>query len=82
MPVLILSKKAENDFSKLPKTERKKIIKKLKSLEKTLGGKPLIGKLKGLWSLRAWPYRIIFELKKSQVIVHRILHRKNVYKKL
>jgi mRNA-degrading endonuclease RelE of RelBE toxin-antitoxin system len=78
---LILLKEAESDFKHLPKTEKKKIFKKLKFLEnKPFSGKCLAGKLKGLRSLRAWPYRILYEISQSAILVHRILHRQGAYK--
>ena len=82
MTTLILSKEAEKDFAKLPKKDRKKVIKKLKILQgKPSSGKTLSEKLKSLWSLRAWPYRIIYNFKKtSKIAVHRILHRQRAYK--
>ncbi|MFH1705612.1 MAG: type II toxin-antitoxin system RelE/ParE family toxin [Patescibacteria group bacterium] len=76
---VVLSKSAEKDFSRLPKKEMKKAVRKLEFLEKSSEGKPLVGKLKSLWSLRAWPYRIIYEIEKSRIVVHRIIHRKEVY---
>ena len=82
MPEVILSKKAEDEFSHLPKNDQKKVFKKLKSLQADPSlGKMLVGKLSGLRSLRAWPYRIIYEFQKpKRVIVHKILHRKEAYK--
>lgn len=77
-----LSKKAEDEFSRLSKNDQKKVFKKLKSLqEEPLLGKMLVGKLAGLRSLRAWPYRIIYEFQKpGRVIVYKILHSQEVYK--
>ncbi|HUW21213.1 MAG TPA: type II toxin-antitoxin system RelE/ParE family toxin [Candidatus Bathyarchaeia archaeon] len=82
MPTIILSEKAENDFAHLAKAEQRKVIKKLKILQsEPFSGKPLLGKLKGLWSLRAWPYRIIYELDKSKkIIIYRIIHRQRACK--
>jgi mRNA-degrading endonuclease RelE of RelBE toxin-antitoxin system len=39
------------------------------------------GKLKGCYSLRAWPYRIIYQIIKKSlyVAVIRILHRQGAY---
>lgn len=82
MPNVILSKKAESDFARLPNTEKKKIMKKLAILgTEPLDGKPLQGELAGLYSLRAWPYRIIYQFQKpDKVIVHYISHRQGAYK--
>lgn len=44
-------------------------------------GKKLKGDLAGQYSLRIWPYRIIYYLKsKKNIIVTDIGHRKGVYK--
>jgi mRNA-degrading endonuclease RelE of RelBE toxin-antitoxin system len=83
MPELILSKTAENDFCHLPKTEQKKVDTKLNILRKNpFSGKPLSGELSGMQSLRAWPYRILYEFRKSEklIIVLRILHSQGAYK--
>ncbi len=84
MSTLILSKKSEKDFAKLPKSEQKKVVKKLKTIQvNPLLGKHLTGELKDFYSLKAWPYRIIYEFdkKQDQTIWHKIEHRQGVYKK-
>lgn len=81
MPPVLLSQKAEKDFARLPQKEKRKIVKKLELLQsEPLSGKLLGGKLKGLWSLRAWPYRIIYEFHHQKIIILRILHRQKAYK--
>lgn len=83
MTQLVLTKDSEKEFSKLPKSEQKKIIKKLRSIElNPLSGKPLAGELRGNYTVRAWPYRIIYEFKKkdSVVLINKIQHRQSVYK--
>lgn len=82
MTDLILSKVAEKEFSKLTKKDQKKIFKKFLLLQhQPLSGKKLLGKLKGLYSLKAWPYRIVYKVSgKNKVIVHHILHRQKAYK--
>jgi len=80
---VILSREAEKDYSDLPKSEQKKIDKKLLYLSKDpFIGKLLGGKLKGCYSLRVWPYRIIYQIIKKYlfVAVIRILHRQGAYK--
>lgn len=79
---IILSRTAEREFALLAKRDQKKIIRKLKSLKKEpYLGKKLIGELKGLRSLPAWPYRIIYEIYQDKtVVVHKILHRQRAYK--
>jgi mRNA interferase RelE/StbE len=45
-------------------------------------GKPLVGELAGLWSARRGDYRIVYELDEetSVVLVHRVQHRRDVYR--
>ena len=44
-------------------------------------GKPLVGRLSGLWRLRIGKYRAIYQIRKNELIVFvlRVGHRKNVY---
>lgn len=82
MLTVILSKNAEIDFARLSKTEKKKVVKKIRLLqEEPFAGKLLGGELKGWRSLRVWPYRIIYEFWHSEkVVIYRIVHRQKVYK--
>lgn len=78
-----LSKDAQKQYERLPKPQRSKIIKKLVELEKNpYVGKRLEGELKGVYSLRAWPYRILYEINQNKQIieVHKIAHRQGAYK--
>lgn len=78
---LFLTKQAEKDFLTLPKSERKKAVRKLELLRKSpLTGKKLTGKLDGLRSLRFWPYRIIYHIERNVVWVDHMIHRQGVYK--
>jgi mRNA interferase RelE/StbE len=43
-------------------------------------GKPLTGKLEGLWRLRVGDWRVIYEIEGSKVIIYAIGNRKDVYK--
>lgn len=45
-------------------------------------GKPLLGELEGLYSARRGEYRIIYEIfeAESVVVIHRVQHRRNVYR--
>jgi len=44
-------------------------------------GKKLRGKLSGTYSLKIWPYRILYEINKTKdIIVTDIRHRRDVYR--
>ena len=45
-------------------------------------GKPLVGELFGLWSARRGDYRVVYEIddESSTVVVHRVQHRRDVYR--
>ncbi len=78
-----LSKDAQKQFQRLPLPEQKKVNKKLLSLEQNpLSGKKLSGELQGVYTLRAWPYRILYEINalEKRIEIHKILHRQGSYK--
>jgi len=84
MPKIFLSRKAEKDFSRLQKKDKERIIKKLEAISLyPLTGKNLKGELKGNYSLKVWPFRIIyaFNTKSSKVIIKKIQQRQGAYKK-
>jgi mRNA interferase RelE/StbE len=45
-------------------------------------GKPLVGDLFGLWSARRGDYRVIYDIddEAEVVVVHRVQHRRDVYR--
>ena len=58
---LYLSLKAKKQLGKLPTSERRKIEKKFLNLSQDpFLGKKLSGEFKDCWSLKAWPYRVIY----------------------
>lgn len=79
---VILSKDAQKQYKRLPKPQQTKILKKLLGLkENPKAGKKLKGEWGGIYSLRAWPYRILYEIDegKQRIEVHKIAHRQGVY---
>jgi len=79
---VFLKKKPELFLKKLDKLERRIILKKLEQLRNNPElGKPLVGKLAGLWSLRIGKYRAIYQIRQSElvILVLKIGHRKEVY---
>lgn len=80
---VILSKKTDENLKSLPQSEQKKIIKKLLLLEDNpFVGKKLGGEYFGSWSLKVWPYRIIYRIDKmnKEVLIGSILHRQGAYR--
>ncbi len=78
-----LSKDAQKQYEHLPKPQQTKVRKKLAGLgQNPYAGKKLKGELDDFYSLRAWPYRILYEIKedKQMIEVHKIVHRQGAYK--
>ena len=81
MTQVIVTPKAIKDLRKIPQREQKKIQSKLTILkEDKFCGKKLARDLKNYYSLRAWPYRIIYEIISGEVWVVKVQHRQGVYK--
>jgi len=82
MYTIILEKEAEKFLYKIDRTLVERITKRLHELEVNPElGKPLVGKLSGLWSLRIGDYRAIYKIKNKELIVLilKLGHRKNIY---
>ncbi len=78
---IIYTSKAEKQLTKIPQRELKKIFLKIEKLSNEPdAGKMLKGEFEGLFSLRAWPYRIIYKMEKGQIIIFSVSHRQSVYK--
>ena len=81
--LVLLSKDAQKGYHHLPRSEQRKIKKKLIALQDNpYNGKKLTGELKGVRSIRAWPYRILYEIneQKQRIEVHKVTHRQGAYK--
>jgi mRNA-degrading endonuclease RelE of RelBE toxin-antitoxin system len=80
---VIITPKAQKDFKNIPKSEQKKIEKRLSILiNNPFFGKRLSGELKELRSLRAWPYRIVYYISSDdKLYITSIVHRQGAYKK-
>lgn len=79
---IIVTPEAEKQYNKLPTIEQKKIKKKILILEQNqAAGKKLLGTLSELYSLRAWPYRILYYINQPQntIYIVTIAHRQGVY---
>lgn len=80
---VVLSKVAEKNLKKIDIRFLPRIIKAIDLLSRNPHhAKPLTGPLSGLYSLRVWPYRVIYCIKENEcvILVLAIGHRQNIYK--
>lgn len=78
-----LKKSANKSLQKIDSRFHDRILRALQSLETNpFQGKPLKGEFDGYFTLRIWPYRIIYKVYEHQLVVFviRIDHRQGVYK--
>jgi mRNA interferase RelE/StbE len=79
-----LTKRAVEDLDALGRSQPQlygKLIAKIGTLGNDPAlGKPLVGPLKGLRSLRVGDYRIVYEKGKDGVVVLTVNHRREVYR--
>lgn len=80
--IIKLSGEASKNLDKIPTQKRKKIISKIPILANNpFIGKKLKGEFKGLFSLKVWPYRILYQISRQKVItVVAVEHRQGAYK--
>jgi len=83
---LIFNTTFQKDAAKLPVPVRKQVRQRIQLLEDAaeLGEIPTIKKLKGhpnAYRLRIGDYRVGFFKEKDTVVLTRVLHRKDLYKK-
>jgi len=79
----ILTKRAEKALERLPKKDRQRVSYTITALEADpFRGRQLHGDLEGRWSVRVWPYRIVYTIEKEilTVTIVKIGHRKDVYR--
>jgi mRNA interferase RelE/StbE len=79
---LVIPRKAQKDLDNIDSRYKSRISIALISLEKNpLLGKKLDGEYKEQRSYEVWPYRIIYEIRKRELIILiiRIGHRQGVY---
>ena len=79
----LLTPDAKKQLSKLPRTAHSRIFRHLDYLQANpFAGKPLQRNLEGCYSLRVWPYRIVYVIIKNKnvILITAIEHRQGVYK--
>ncbi len=82
---VVLKSTAVKQLRKLPSKDQDRIRSAIDHLaEDPFCGKTMQGECKGIFSIRIWPYRILYVIQKKilTVTVITIGHRKDVYKKL
>lgn len=75
--------RAKKEMKALRKKDQQRVIAAFVVLrENPFVGKKLEGKYGGAWSLRVWPYRIIYTIDRKivTVTVLRVAHRQGAYK--
>ncbi|MBI2007606.1 MAG: type II toxin-antitoxin system RelE/ParE family toxin [Candidatus Blackburnbacteria bacterium] len=80
---LIVTPKALRQLARLPKSDQVKVKKKFFAIEKNpFLGKKLGGELAGQYSLRVWPYRVLYIIEEGQgrIYVVSVIHRQGAYK--
>jgi mRNA interferase RelE/StbE len=73
----------QRDLKKLPKAEARRILNQIEEeLSKNADAYPVLkGQFSGLRKYRVGDYRVIYAVLGNEVLVLRIGHRKDVYKK-
>jgi mRNA-degrading endonuclease RelE of RelBE toxin-antitoxin system len=85
MARVFLTRQARAHFDELPARLQEPVLNLLTDLESDpeVAGKPLLGRLKGLWSARIGSYRVIYSIEKKgrspRVTVRAIKHRAAAY---
>ena len=73
----------KNDLPKIDKRNRlriKKAIEDRLTTQPEIYGKPLQRTLKGYWKLRVGDYRVVFKIRRKEILILGIIHRKDVYR--
>lgn len=79
---VVFTPQALKQLEKLGKKDQRKIRRVVDYLvEDPFAGKKMRGEYKGQYTMRAWPYRIIYTIQKKKVTVYvlAIGHRQGIY---
>ena len=78
---IVYTQKFERDVRKIRDSSVKDRLRKQieKIAENAESGKPLRYGLKGEWTVRIQPYRLIYAVQEDKLILLRFEHRKEVY---
>jgi len=73
--------KATKQIKKFPPRVQKKILNKIELISDTpYSGKKLEGELSNFRVVRAWPYRIIYQILKNNILIFSVSHRQSAYR--
>jgi mRNA-degrading endonuclease RelE of RelBE toxin-antitoxin system len=81
---VVVSRRAAKDLRRLSQPELRAVLAALNGLgERPRAGKPLVGELAGVWSLRRGDYRILYAIDDAErrVEVAHVAHRRDVYRR-
>ena len=80
---IVYKKSVQRDLKKLPKAEARRVLNQVEEeLSKNADTYPILkGLFAGLRKYRVGDYRVIYAILAGEVLVLRIGHRKDVYKK-
>lgn len=70
------------DLKQLPANEQQRIIEKIEEMSEDLAGD--VKRLTGFtpeYRLRAGSYRVLFEVEGSEIVIYRVRHRREAYRK-
>ena len=80
---VVLKKVAQKNFKKIDKRYKKRIMQTIFALANDpYSGKQLEGSLKDFYSVRVWPYRIVYKIYQQDlvILIVGIDHRQGIYK--
>lgn len=80
---ILITRRAEDDLKKLDLVVKKRIKKQLEGLVKDpkSQSKKLRNSKVGNYRLRIGNYRVVFDIDKDKIVILRIGHRREIYKK-
>ena len=79
---IVYKERARKDLKKIPQAWREKLICAIDELKTDpFRGKKLQGALAGIYSLRVWPYSVLYQINKGKIliIILHVGHRQGVY---
>lgn len=80
---IVLKKAAQKSLKKTDERYKKRIMQTVFALaDNPYLGKQLEGSLRGFYSMRVWPYRIVYKIYQHDlvILIVEIAHRQGVYK--